>query len=87
MPTSLLYTFNLDSPLFYFDRTDCLQAVWRSCAVMIDGLFINGPLLHYAYEALEAYMPAGESIISAVMQVRSLHDSRPRLQWYKTSKP
>lgn len=36
---------------------------------MFDGFFVNGPLLHYAYEALERCMPAEESLISAMMQV------------------
>ena len=36
---------------------------------MIDGIFVNGPLLHYAYELLENYMPAGESVFGAMMQV------------------
>lgn len=36
---------------------------------MLDGFFINGPLLHYAYEILEHFMPAGESVMAAVMQV------------------
>ena len=36
---------------------------------MMDGLFVNGPLLHYAYDILERYMPAGESVLGAVMQV------------------
>ncbi|CAN0146251.1 unnamed protein product [Pylaiella littoralis] len=45
------------------------RAVWRSCAVMIDGFFINGPLLHYSYEVLEKYMPAGESMRAAAQQV------------------
>ncbi|CAN0399344.1 unnamed protein product, partial [Ectocarpus sp. 12 AP-2014] len=43
--------------------------VWRSCAVMIDGLLINGPLLHYAYEMLESRMPAGDSVLAAMTQV------------------
>lgn len=37
---------------------------------MLDGFFLNGPLLHYAYELLEKYMPAEESVLSAVMQVK-----------------
>lgn len=37
---------------------------------MIDGFFINGPLLHYAYEVLEKFMPAEENMLSAVLQVR-----------------
>lgn len=45
------------------------QAMWRSCAVMLDGLLINGPLLHYAYEMLEKCLPTGESVWAAVMQV------------------
>eukprot|EP00904_Undaria_pinnatifida_P008131 jgi/Undpi1/4448/HiC_scaffold_17.g07802.m1 len=45
------------------------QALWRSCAVMMDGFFINGPLLHYCYEILEKYMPAEESMFAAVSQV------------------
>lgn len=59
---------------------DCSQAMWRSCAVMIDGFFINGPLLHYAYEALEDYMPAGESVRSAIMQVCA---RAAFLYWYR----
>ena len=38
---------------------------------MMDGCFINGPLLHYCYEFLEMYMPAEKSIFAAVLQVRS----------------
>lgn len=45
------------------------QALWRSCAVMLDGFFINGPFLHYLYEFLEECMPAGKSIHAAVLQV------------------
>ncbi|CAM9564028.1 unnamed protein product [Ascophyllum nodosum] len=54
-----------DSPAPWSDR----YMIWRSCAVMMDGLFVNGPLLHYAYDILERYMPAGESVLGAVMQV------------------
>lgn len=36
---------------------------------MLDGFFINGPLLHYAYEFLEYVMPAEDSILAAIMQV------------------
>lgn len=36
---------------------------------MMDGFFINGPLLHYCYEILEKYMPAEESMFAAVSQV------------------
>ncbi|CAM9936217.1 unnamed protein product, partial [Ectocarpus fasciculatus] len=43
--------------------------MWRSCAVMLDGLLINGPLLHYAYEMLESCMPAGDSVLAAMLQV------------------
>eukprot|EP00904_Undaria_pinnatifida_P008148 jgi/Undpi1/4463/HiC_scaffold_17.g07817.m1 len=44
------------------------RSLWRSCAVMFDGLFINGPLLHYCYEFLEKIMPAEESILASGMQ-------------------
>ncbi|CAN0539215.1 unnamed protein product [Laminaria digitata] len=39
---------------------------------MMDGFFINGPLLHYCYEFLEMYMPAEKSIFAAVLQVRHI---------------
>ena len=57
------------------------QALWRSCAVMLDGLFVNGPLLHYAYEVLEKCMPAGESVIAAVLQVCFFDRSVERVFW------
>lgn len=38
--------------------------------MMIDGFFIDGPLLHYAYNLLENYMPAKESVLGTIMQMR-----------------
>lgn len=40
---------------------------------MLDGFFINGPLLHYSYEFLEKHMPAGDSIRASVFQAIITH--------------
>ncbi|CAM9200209.1 unnamed protein product [Discosporangium mesarthrocarpum] len=36
------------------------EALWRSGAVAFDGVFINGPLLHYTYGLLEKWSPERE---------------------------
>lgn len=38
-------------------------------AVAIDGLCLNGPFLHYAYDALERWIPAEDSLKQATVQV------------------
>lgn len=36
---------------------------------MLDGFFVNGPLLHYAYELLDHIIPAETSVLWAILQV------------------